>query len=83
MAIIYVPAFFLVFFGDVFLAGVHIRGGIIEGVYGGLFLTTIPTFMLLYVVARVVLLVQAFMTLRSLPPGAYQTVHWTTFIPHI
>ena len=37
----------------------------------------------LYVLSRVALLVIAFMSLRSLPPGAYETVHWTTFIPHV
>jgi hypothetical protein len=36
-----------------------------------------------YIVARVTLLVIAFTTLRSLPPDAYHTVNWTTFIPHI
>jgi hypothetical protein len=38
---------------------------------------------LLYTAARMILLVQAFMQLRALPPSAYQTVRWTTFIPHI
>ena len=37
----------------------------------------------LYVLARIVLLVLAFLSLKSLPPGAYRTVNWTTFIPHI
>lgn len=36
-----------------------------------------------YVIARVTLLVLAFMSLRSLPPSAYQAVYWTTLIPHI
>ncbi|KZP22259.1 hypothetical protein FIBSPDRAFT_1043726 [Athelia psychrophila] len=36
-----------------------------------------------YLLARVVLLVLAFTTLRSLPPAAFETVHWTTFIPHV
>ncbi|KAK7020713.1 hypothetical protein VNI00_017613 [Paramarasmius palmivorus] len=36
-----------------------------------------------YFVARVVLMVLALMELRNLPPSAYQTVEWTTFIPHI
>ena len=35
---------------------------------------------ILYVLARVVTLVLAFTSLRDLPPGAYDTVHWTTFI---
>lgn len=37
----------------------------------------------LYLVARIVLLILAFTTLRSLPYGAYKTVYWTTIIPHI
>ena len=38
---------------------------------------------ILYIIARAVTLVLAFTSLRHLPPGAYQTVHWTTFIPHV
>ena len=38
---------------------------------------------ILYILARVVTLVLAFTSLRDLPRGAYETVHWTTFIPHI
>ena len=45
--------------------------------------TGMVTISVLYGLARVVLLVLALMSLRSLPSGAYHTVHWTTFIPHI
>ena len=38
---------------------------------------------LLYIIARAVTLVLAFTSLRDLPPGAYETVHWTTFMPHV
>ena len=38
---------------------------------------------ILYIIAWAVTLVLAFTSLRDLPPGAYQTVHWTTFIPHV
>ena len=38
---------------------------------------------LLYIVARAVTLVLALTSLRDLPPGAFDTVHWTTFIPHV
>jgi hypothetical protein len=38
---------------------------------------------LLYVVARFGLLVEALITLRDLPPSAYDIVTWTTFLPHI
>ncbi|KZP09486.1 hypothetical protein FIBSPDRAFT_759935 [Athelia psychrophila] len=36
-----------------------------------------------YILARMVLLVLAFTTLRSLPLAALETVQWTTLIPHI
>ncbi|THU93039.1 hypothetical protein K435DRAFT_967452 [Dendrothele bispora CBS 962.96] len=38
---------------------------------------------LAYIWARITLIVIAFMELRALPPGAYQTVDWARFIPHI
>ncbi|KIM20966.1 hypothetical protein M408DRAFT_117967 [Serendipita vermifera MAFF 305830] len=37
----------------------------------------------LYVAARIATLVIAFTSLRSLPPAAFMTADWTTFIPHI
>ena len=36
-----------------------------------------------YPISRILLLVLSLTTLRSLPPSAYQTVQWTTFIPHV
>ena len=39
--------------------------------------------LILYIIARAVTLVLAFTSLRGLPFGAYETVQWTTFIPHI
>ena len=38
---------------------------------------------LLYIIARVFTLVLALTSLRDLPPGAFDTIHWTTFIPHV
>ena len=38
---------------------------------------------ILYIIAQAVTLVLALTSLRDLPPGAYETVHWTTFIPHV
>ena len=36
----------------------------------------------IYLAARIALIVLMLMTLRSLPPGAYDVVSWTGFIPH-
>ncbi|ESK85403.1 hypothetical protein Moror_5907 [Moniliophthora roreri MCA 2997] len=36
-----------------------------------------------YVFSRVTLIILALMALRDLSPSAYQTVQWTTFVPHI
>ncbi|KZP19179.1 hypothetical protein FIBSPDRAFT_744307 [Athelia psychrophila] len=38
---------------------------------------------LLYIPARIILLVLSFTTLRHLPLSAYQTVQWTALIPHV
>ncbi|KAK7022781.1 hypothetical protein VNI00_016952 [Paramarasmius palmivorus] len=45
--------------------------------------TLLVVLSLAYAVFRVTLLIIAFTTLRDLTPSAYQTVQWTTFIPHI
>ena len=37
----------------------------------------------LYIVTRVYLLVEVFISLRSLPAGCYDTVNWLSFLPHI
>jgi hypothetical protein len=37
----------------------------------------------IYVFSRLILMVLSFISLRSLPPNAFYTVHWTTFIPHV
>ena len=37
----------------------------------------------LYLLARMALLVEAFLSLRSLPSGAYLVVNWTDYLPHI
>ncbi|KAF8961557.1 hypothetical protein BDZ97DRAFT_1733710 [Flammula alnicola] len=44
-----------------------------------IFLVCIP----LYVLARFALLVEAFVALRNLSPGALAVVRWTSFLPHI
>jgi len=47
-----------------------------------IFLLLAPSF-LLYICARLTLLVLPFLALRSLPPDAYRTADWTRFIPHV
>jgi hypothetical protein len=37
----------------------------------------------IYIIARVVLIVLMLMSFQSLPPGIYDTVAWTNFIPHL
>jgi hypothetical protein len=44
---------------------------------------TLFTAAAVYIISCVILLVLPFMSLRSLPAEAYQTVQWTTFIPHV
>ncbi|ESK82155.1 hypothetical protein Moror_14488 [Moniliophthora roreri MCA 2997] len=45
----------------------------------------ITTFLLgiFYIFFRLTLIILALMALRDLSPSAYQTVQWTTFVPHI
>ena len=38
---------------------------------------------LVYVVSRLLLIVEAFIALRHLTPGMLALVKWTSFIPHI
>ena len=48
-----------------------------------LLISVVTLLPVLYIVAQAVTVVLAFTSLRALPPTAYETVHWTTFIPHI
>ena len=52
--------------------------------FGKTVLYSIPTSgITLYILARAITFTLAFTSLRDLPPEAYETVHWTTFIPHV
>ena len=43
----------------------------------------ILSLLLLYIIARLLIFGECFVSLRDLPPRAYAVVRWTTFIPHI
>ena len=45
--------------------------------------TVFSIIILVYVVSRLILLVEAFISLRHLTPGMLALVTWTSFIPHI
>ena len=79
VVIIATPAYFLV--GVSF--GVVYGDQLPDWVRAVILLPLVIFLPLLYIVARAATVVLAFMSLRALPPAAYETVHWTTFIPHI
>jgi hypothetical protein len=58
------------------------NGGVFRSRYG-LIQPFIAGTLVLYAIARLSLLVQAFVLLRTLPEGAYTEVQWTSYIPHI
>ena len=63
--------------------GIWLENANFDTIYGTICFISIFPAGLLYIIARVVTLVLALTSLRDLPPGAFDTVHWTTFIPHV
>lgn len=41
------------------------------------------TYIIIYVIIRVYMIVEVFISLRALPPSAFESVQWSSFIPHI
>ncbi len=37
----------------------------------------------IYTVGRVYIVIEIFLSQRSLPSGAFDTVQWTNFVPHV
>jgi hypothetical protein len=83
IAITVVPALFVLAFGIGLIAHKGFLKNIFVFVLGVLVIFVLPFSALLYVAARLTTVILAFTNLASLPPGAYQTVHWTTLIPHL
>jgi len=61
----------------------HMDFEIPTNIIRGIVLTSFFLAGILYILARVFTLALAFTSLRDLPSGAFDTVHWTTFIPHL
>ena len=78
VAITAVPVYIPLMFG----LGEWLENMDFDAIGGIAFISIIPVG-LLYIIARVFTLVLALTSLGELPPGAFDTVHWTTFIPHI
>ncbi|KAG0702531.1 hypothetical protein DFH29DRAFT_494527 [Suillus ampliporus] len=60
-----------------------IMTGFSGNVVGALLRYGTPTTLFIYISARVIVIVLMMLSLRSLPPGVYDTVAWTKFIPHL
>ena len=69
---------FLMFFG--ILGSIFINRTRLPEQY---IVTVYSIMIVVYVVSRLLLLVEAFVSLRHLTPGMLALVKWTTFIPHI
>ena len=54
-----------------------------SGVFDTVSYVVTVTIMMLYIWARISLVILAFLALRDLPFAAYQTPSWTNFIPHL
>ncbi|KDQ59776.1 hypothetical protein JAAARDRAFT_126849 [Jaapia argillacea MUCL 33604] len=54
-----------------------------ESLWFGTFMTFAFLVFVFYLVSRIMLLAIAFSSLRSLPHAAFQTIPWTSYIPHL
>ena len=82
VAISAVPFYIPLMFGLAFwLSNMDFK--IAASIIGGIVGVSISPAGILYILARFFTLALAFTSLRELPPGAFDTVHWITFIPHV
>ena len=83
VAITTVPAYFFLTIGSLsWLSNMHSKTVGIVIVAGIIYFTILLAF-IVYIITRAVTLILAFTSLRGLPPGAFDTVHRTTFISHV
>ena len=83
VAITTVPTYFFLTIGsNSWLSNMHSKTVGIVIVAGIIYFTILLAF-IVYIIARAVTLILAFTSLRGLPPGAFDTVHRTTFISHV
>jgi hypothetical protein len=65
------------------LAVVVYGPGVLSFVLKFLFDLVVPVLVVLYVVARVYLVVESFVNLSHLPESAYEVPRWSLYVPHI
>jgi hypothetical protein len=61
----------------------HRRSSLLQPIIFGFALIFYNLSAFFYAFSRVTIFVLLFLSLRSLPPGAYATVAWSKFIPHV
>ncbi|KAG1730948.1 uncharacterized protein EDB91DRAFT_737112 [Suillus paluster] len=72
----------ILLFSGIILSGIDKSSVLIEIIGNSLFVASIIS-ILIYITARVTLIVLMILSLQSLPSGVYNTVAWTKFFPHL
>ena len=80
MVIVGVPGFYFVMYAVVTLSTAAYN---VPSFLQPIWKIMMPPLLIMYFICRIVLFVLAFMSFRSLPPGAYEAIRWTKFIPHV
>ncbi|KAG1741710.1 hypothetical protein EDB19DRAFT_709047 [Suillus lakei] len=83
LVIVSTPVSILLSFGFFIWINDSMAEHLVHTVAASAALFTIFASMVIYIVARVTLIVLLLLSFRSLPSGVYDTVAWTKFIPHL